>query len=155
MKTSRHPHGQLGVKQLLHAFRPEPEHKVFARFGVESVAQHEAVVFCAPARAGDKNRLAEKAMRAGELDGFLGRGQINFSQSVEQNGRAFASVQRGDAVAKSVFFFGKIVVYSRQFHADVAQKCFGNAAVFEVHLEARNARRGQGGALCFEVFEEK
>ena len=155
MKPCRHPHGQLGVKELGHIFRIEPQHKVFARFGVESLAQHEAVVFCAPAQAGEKNRLAEKAMRAGELDGFLGRGQINFSQSVEQNRRAFSPIQRRDAVAKSVFFFGKIVVYSRQFHADVAQKCFGNAAVFQFHLEARNARRGQGGALCFEVFEEK
>ena len=124
MKPHCHPHGQLGVKELLHIFRPESQHKVFARFGVESVAQHEAVVFCSPARAGDKNRLAEKAMRAGELDGFLGRGQINFSQSVEENRRAFSTIQRRDAVTKSVFFCLELFVDSRQLHADVAQKMF-------------------------------
>ena len=155
MKPRRHPHGQLGVKELFHIFRPEPEHKVFARFGVQSVAEYEAVVFFFAAGARDKNRLAKKAMRARKLDGFLGCGQINFSQSVEQNGRAFASVQRGDAVAKSVFFCLELLVDSGKLHADISQKIFRDAAIFKVHLEARDTRRGQGGVVFLQIFQEE
>ena len=68
MKPRGHPHGQLGVKELLHIFRPESQHKVFARFGVQPVAEHEAVVFFFAAGARDKNRLAKKAIFARKLD---------------------------------------------------------------------------------------